>query len=203
MPLPLIAAAGIAAGANLLSQGVGGLFSRKARKKAQRQRRQQMREDAAMYGRMAGEDALQRSAAQRSINYMRDQIRDNANRRRGTQAVMGATNAASAAGAQADSNALAHTMSAIAANADDRRDRLRMRQQAARDQYTQQQAADAERRSQEIGSATAAAGSAIGSLAAQYLASPDNSSNSGHSPSSDNWLKDVYAGANTTPPSYT
>lgn len=170
MPLPLLAAAGIAAGASMLSQAAGGLFSSRARKKAQRKRKQQMREDAALYGRMAGEDALQRAAAQQSINYVRDQIRDNANRRRGIQAVMGTTNAASAAGAQADGNAMAHTVSSLAANADNRRDQLLQRQQAARDQYTAQQAAAQERKAQETGSATAALGTAISNAAAMSLA---------------------------------
>lgn len=154
----------------MLSQAAGGLFSARARRKAKRKRKQQMREDAALYGRMAGEDALQRAAAQQSINYVRDQIRDNANRRRGAQAVMGTTNAAAAAGAQADGNAMARTVGTLAANADNRRDQLLQRQQAARDQYTAQEAAAQERKGQEIGNATAALGTAISNAAAMSLA---------------------------------
>lgn len=193
MAIGLLGAAGIAAGSSLLAQGVGGLFSSRARKKAQRKRKQQMREDAALYGRMAGEDALQRAAAQQSINYVRDQIRDNANRRRGVQAVTGSTNAAAAAGAQTDSNAMARTVSSLAASADNRRDQLLQKQQAARDQYTAQQAASQERKGQETGQATAAVGSAIGNVAAQYLAGGEQSA-AGKNP-----LENIRKAADTRP----
>lgn len=169
MPISPLGTLAIAGGASLLGQGIGGAFSARARRKARRARRQQARETSALYSRLSSEDALQRGAAQRSLNYLRQRITDNAAARRGTQAVTGSTTAATAAGAQADMNALASAAGNIVASNDTRKDKLATQAQAARNSYLQAEAADKERQSAELGNAAAAATSANGNVAASYL----------------------------------
>ena len=65
MALPLLAAAGIAAGASLVGQGIGGLFSAHARRKARRLRQQKMNEANAMYGRRITGGIIMRAAVVR------------------------------------------------------------------------------------------------------------------------------------------
>ena len=172
MALPLLAVAGIGTGASLLSQGIGGLFSARARRRARRARREAAAEAGTLYGRRIGEDALQRGSAQSALESVREHVRQAAQRRRGQQVVSGGTSAAGAAGKEADASAVAKTASGIVASNDARVDRLEALQQGVRTQLAQQEAAAQEAQAAETAAAARGVVGAIGN-AATVLAAGD------------------------------
>lgn len=165
MPLPVAAVAGISAAASLLGQGIGGLFSSRSRKRAERRRRQAMDEAVTMYGRRLGEDPTQRAGAQQTLEYIRERIKENAARRRGQGVVNGGTNAAEAAGAEADANMVARTAGNIVAANDQRTTQLEDRITQVKNGYAQAQAAADEESAAEQAQAAAKAVGAIGNAA--------------------------------------
>lgn len=157
------------------------MFSARARRRAARQRREAMNEAVTMYGRRAGEDPLQRGAAQQALEYVREQIRKNSSRRRGQQVVNGGTEAMGAAGKEQDAEAMARAAAGMVASNDQRVDGLRDRQAVVRNQYMQAEAAAQEQQAAETAQAAANAVGAIGN-AAVTLAGGSGTKSSGTTP---------------------
>lgn len=160
-----LAVAGIAAGASLLGQGIGGLFSSRSRRRAERRRREAMNETVTMYGRRLGEDPTQMAGAQQTLSYIRERIKENAARRRGQNVVNGGTNAAEAAGAEADASMMAKAAGNIVAANDQRTAHLEDRITQVKNGYAQAQAAADEEKAAEQAQAAANAVGAIGNAA--------------------------------------
>ena len=107
----------IAAGTSIIG---GAVKSHKAYKAEQQQREEidrQRSENANWYNKRYYEDATQRADNQRLITQARAALQRNNMAASGQSAVMGATNATSAAMKEANNNALANTVSGVAANA--------------------------------------------------------------------------------------
>lgn len=107
----------IAAGTSIIG---GAVKSHKAYKAEQQQLEEidrQRSENANWYNKRYYEDATQRADNQRLITQARAALQRNNMAASGQSAVMGATNATSAAMKEANNNALANTVSGVAANA--------------------------------------------------------------------------------------
>lgn len=102
----------------------GGIAASKAVKNVKNNIKKQMGENQDWYDRRFNEDATQRADAQRILTMAEESIRNRNKEAAGTQAVMGGTDESVAAAKAANNQALADATSAIAANADRRKDAI-------------------------------------------------------------------------------
>lgn len=144
--------------------------SRAARKQKAAIREQQAKNQA-WYDRRYNEDATQRADAQRILTLTEESIRKRNRAAAGTQAVMGGTEESVAATKEANNEALANATSAIAAQAEARKDRIEeqymQRDQALEDAsmgLTAQQSANTAAAIQGVGSAAGSIASSLGGI---------------------------------------
>lgn len=109
--------------------GVGSMVTNaiagsKAAKRAEKRIAQEKEDNENWYNRRYNEDATQRADAQRIITQTNDAIKKRNMASQGTQAVMGGTDASTAATQQANANGMANAVSAIAAQGDARKDKI-------------------------------------------------------------------------------
>lgn len=102
----------------------GGLSKNSAIKKQMEMLAQQQRENQDWYDRRYNEDATQRADAQRLLQITEDSIKKRNRAAAGTAAVMGGTDESVAAAKDANSKALADTVSQINAAGDARKDQI-------------------------------------------------------------------------------
>lgn len=107
----------IAAGSSIIGGAVKSHKAYKAEQQRQAEIDRQRSENANWYNKRYYEDATQRADNQRLITQARAALQRNNMAASGQSAVMGATNATSAAMKEANNNALANTVSGVAANA--------------------------------------------------------------------------------------
>lgn len=107
----------------------GGLLASKAAKKVQKNIEAQKRQNQNWYDRRYNEDATQRADAQAALTAAQDEYKTRNRQSAGTQAVMGGTDESVAAEKAANANALASATSAIAVNADARKDKIEQQYQ--------------------------------------------------------------------------
>ena len=107
----------IAAGTSIIGGAVKSHKAYKAEQQQQEEIDRQRSENANWYNKRYYEDATQRADNQRLITQARAALQRNNMAASGQSAVMGATNATSAAMKEANNNALANTVSGVAANA--------------------------------------------------------------------------------------
>lgn len=114
----------IGAGLSAVGGVIGGISSRKAMKKVQKNIEQQVRENQDWYDRRYNEDGTQRADAQRMITMVNESIKSRNKAAAGTAAVMGGSEEAVALAKEANNKALSDTVSQIAANAEERKDKI-------------------------------------------------------------------------------
>lgn len=135
----------IGAGIGLGLKAIGGIFGGIKASKAMRQVRDSLNEqrqrNADWYNRRYNEDATQRADAQAVLAKTEESIRNRNRQAAGAQAVMGGTEEAVAAAKEANNRALADATTAIAANAERRKDMIES-QYHAKDDALQQQIND-------------------------------------------------------------
>lgn len=102
----------------------GGISNRKARKRQERMLARQQQENQAWYDRKYNEDPTKRADTVRLLTQMQEQIRDRNKAAKGRQAVMGGTDDAAVAAAEANSKAIADTTADIVARNDARKDSI-------------------------------------------------------------------------------
>lgn len=107
----------------------GGISASKAMKKVKRNVEEQRRMNKDWYDRRYNEDATQRADAQAVLTRTEDSIRNRNRQAAGAQAVMGGTDESVAAAKEANNKALADATTAIAANADARKDAIEQQYQ--------------------------------------------------------------------------
>lgn len=116
----------------------GGISASKAMRRVKRNLKAQRQKNQAWYDRRYNEDATQRADAQRILTRTQELIRDRNREGSGAQAVTGATEESAAAAKAANNGVLAEAASAIAAEGEDRKDRIEERYQQRDDSYRQQ-----------------------------------------------------------------
>lgn len=116
--------AAISLAGQLGSSLFSGISQAKAAKKQKKNIEQQKAENEAWYNRRYNEDATQRADAQRLLRLTQESIRNRNREAAATQAVVGGTEESVAATKEANAKALAETASAIAAQADARKDNI-------------------------------------------------------------------------------
>ncbi len=135
----------IGAGIGLGLKAIGGIFGGIKASKAMRQVRDSLNEqrqrNADWYNRRYNEDATQRADAQAVLAKTEESIRNRNRHAAGAQAVMGGTEEAVAVAKEANNRALADATTAIAANAERRKDMIES-QYHAKDDALQQQIND-------------------------------------------------------------
>lgn len=158
----LIAAAGLGAVGSL----VGGLMSAKAGRKARKQTKQRLRENEDWYNRRYNEDATQRADAQLLLTRTEEAIRDRNRAAAGRQAVVGGTDESVAATRAANSAAIADTNAQIAAQGEQRKDRIEQQYMERRDSLEDKLQGQDLQRSQNVATATGNLLTTAGSIAA-------------------------------------
>lgn len=129
----------IGAGLSAVGGIVGGISARKSMKKVQNSINERKRDNEDWYNRRYNEDPTQRASAQRMITQVNESIKKRNQQAAGTQAVMGGTDESLAAAKEANNQALADTMSQIAAQGDARKDAIEQQYMAQKDSLAQQQ----------------------------------------------------------------
>lgn len=129
----------IGAAAALGSAAYGAIKSSQANKKARRRIQDERDENKRWYDYKMAEDVTSRSDAQAIINKQRDLLNEQYKNIRATNAVAGGSDEAVAAQKQAANNAVADTMSNIAADASNRKDAIEQQYRAVDSQLNQQQ----------------------------------------------------------------
>lgn len=114
----------IAAGASIIGGAVKSHNAYRAEQRQQNEIDRQRSENTNWYNKRYYEDATQRADNQRLITQARAALQRNNMAASGQSAVMGATNATSAAMKEANNNALANTVSGVAASAAQSKDRV-------------------------------------------------------------------------------
>lgn len=152
----------IGAAASLISQGVGMAQSAKAKAEADAKRAELQQENENWLNRRYNEDPLQRTSAQRVLTRMTDELRKRNKATAGRAAVMGGTEESVAAEKARSTEAMAETMSRIAAQGDAQKDAIEQQYRQTKTGLTQQQIAADLQRGQQVAQSTAAAGQAIG-----------------------------------------
>lgn len=141
----------------------GGISASKAMKKVKQNIQNQMKDNQNWYDRRYNEDSTQRADAQRVITMTEESIKKRNKQAAGTQAVMGGTDESVAAAKEANSRALADTMSQIAINGEARKDNIESQYMATKadlnNQLNQTSQAQAQAISQAVQGVTSAAGS--------------------------------------------
>lgn len=102
----------------------GGIAARKAAREQNARLEQQLQQNQDWYDRRYNEDATQRADAQRLLTMTEQSIRNRNKQAAGAAAVMGGTEESVAASKAASNQALADTMSQIAADAANRKDKI-------------------------------------------------------------------------------
>lgn len=176
--------AAISLAGQLGSSLFSGIMQKKAAKKQKENIEKSKAENAAWYNRRYNEDATQRADAQRLLRLTQESIRNRNREAAATQAVVGGTEESVAATKEANAKALADTASAIAAQAEARKDNIEQqylnRNQALDDQLNGieankiQQTADAG--SQAI-KAFSNMGSALANMPSKYKAQSNGDAN--------------------------
>lgn len=115
---------GIGAGLKAVGGIFGGIAASKAIRKAKANIEGQMKENQDWYDRRYNEDATQRADAQAILTQTEESIRNRNRQAAGAQAVMGGTDEGTAAAKAANNEALATATSAIAMNAEKRKDAI-------------------------------------------------------------------------------
>lgn len=116
----------------------GGYKRARAMRKAQKQINNQKEENQDWFDRRYNEDATQRADAQRLLTMTAERIKNRNKQIAGTSAVMGSTNETAAAERAQNNEAMADTMSRIAASAADRKDQIEGQFQQREDALNQQ-----------------------------------------------------------------
>lgn len=129
----------IGAGLSAVGGIVGGISARKSMKKVQNSINERKRDNEDWYNRRYNEDPTQRASAQRMITQVNESIKKRNQQAAGTQAVMGGTDESLAAAKEVNNQALADTMSQIAAQGDARKDAIEQQYMAQKDSLAQQQ----------------------------------------------------------------
>lgn len=126
--------AGIGAAASIF----GNIKASQAINKAKQGIEVQKAQNEAWYNRRYNEDATQRADVQRLLNKTEESIRQRNNQAAANAAVMGATEESVAASKAANAQALADTMSQVAANAEAQKSNIEATFQARNDGYNSQ-----------------------------------------------------------------
>ncbi|MBD5307146.1 MAG: hypothetical protein HDS14_05920 [Bacteroides sp.] len=134
----------IGAGLGAVGSIFGGIAASKAMKNVKNNINAQRSANRDWYDRRYNEDATQRAEAMAAVNRVEQQIRERNRQAAGTQAVMGGTEESVAAVKEANSHALAETMSSIAVNGERRKDAIEAQYQA-KDDALQSELNDMER----------------------------------------------------------
>lgn len=129
----------IGAGLSAVGGIAGGISARKSMKKVQESIDKRKRDNESWYNIRYNEDPTQRASAQRMITQVSESIKNRNKQAAGTQAVMGGTDESVAAAKEANNQALADTMSQIAAQGDARKDAIEQQYLAQKDSLSQQQ----------------------------------------------------------------
>lgn len=109
---------------------LGGIKQRRAAKRQQARLNEQMEENQNWYDRAYNEDVTQRADAQRLITLTQNAMRKNNQAAAGAAAVAGGTTESVAAARAANNQAVADTVSQIAADAADRKDAIQQQYMA-------------------------------------------------------------------------
>ena len=112
----------VGAGLSAVGNIFGGIAASKAAKKQKEKLESQKDENEAWYNRRYNEDPTQRADAQRLLTMTQDSLRRSNRAAAGTAAVMGSGAETVAAQQEANNRILAGTVSAISADAEERRD---------------------------------------------------------------------------------
>lgn len=129
----------IGAGLSAVGGIVGGISARKSMKKVEKSINERKRKNEDWYNRRYNEDPTQRASAQRMITQVNESIKKRNQQVAGTQAVMGGTDESVAAAREANSLAMADTMSQIAVQGDARKDAIEQQYMGQDDALAQQQ----------------------------------------------------------------
>ena len=148
----------IGAGLSAVGSIFGGIAASKAMKKVKNNIESQRSANKDWYERRYNEDATQRADAQAIITRTEQAIKDRNRQAAGTQAIMGGTEESTAATKAANSQALADATSAIALNAERRKDAIESQYQS-KDEALQSELNDLER--QKAGNVTQAIGGVV------------------------------------------
>lgn len=124
--------------------GVGSMITNaiagsRAAKRAEARIAQEKQDNENWYNRRYNEDATQRADAQRIITQTNDAIKRRNQASQGTQAVMGGTDASTAATQQANAEGMANAVSSIAAQGEARKDNIENQYLANKRNITNQQ----------------------------------------------------------------
>lgn len=142
----------------------GGIASSLAAKKQKRAIQNQRRRNKQWFDKAYNEDMTQRADALRLLTMTEESIKNRNKQAEARQAVTGGTDSSIAAAREANNEALANTMSSIAANNTARKDKIMQTYQQKDDNYASQLGALEGQRAQSISQATGALTSLAGSL---------------------------------------
>lgn len=157
---------GLALGAAQLgAQIFGGIKNAREARKQRNMLQRQQQDNQAWYDRRYNEDPTQRADAQRLLTMTQEQIKNRNKAAAGTQAVMGGTDASTAATKEANSRAIADVAGNIAANNEARKDAIESRYQNVRHGLTGQQMAMSQQQQANTAAAIQGVAGAVGGAA--------------------------------------
>lgn len=158
----------------------GGITSARAMRRQRRMLEKMRRENKNWYEREHNADYTQRADAQRVLRRTEDAFRERNKSAAGTRAVIGGTEESVAATKEANAKGMADAASAVAANAESRKDSIEQRYQERDDQIVSQQMGVEVSRANNIASMVKGVTSAAGNLGTAI----DGYRDSGNSPES-------------------
>jgi len=127
--------------ASLASTAIGAFGSARASAKANKELQKEIKDNESDYKKDYYGDYTQRADVQNALGRMRGLMKERADARRGTAAVMGSTPEAVVAGQKTDNAALGETVSSIAGQASNYKDIVKARYQSNRSALRMKQAA--------------------------------------------------------------
>lgn len=150
---------------NLGASIFGGVSAAKSAARQREMIEAQRAKNQDWYNRRYNEDGTQRADAVRLMQLTEDSIRKRNRQAEGTSAVMGGSQESLAAAREDNNQAIASTMSGIAASSDARKDNIERQYMARDDAYSKQSQGIEEQKQKSISDAVAGASKAASGLA--------------------------------------